>query len=409
MTTAPVPAVPHASQAVFALLCGAWLVWSAMLTAPEALSELRFSTLGGLPLPSRVSLLVGGLFSIAFGGLYLGRWLPSRYYTVSLGVHAGGLILSLLIWASAGRRLEVMGILTQSLRLATPIALGALAGILCERCGVINIAIEGMMLGAACIGFAAALYAQHVWVGLLAAVLAGSLLAGLHAVLAIHGRIDQIISGTAINMLAIGGTGWFRRLFLLHNPRTAPAVLPLWPIPLVSDVPVLGQIFFRHQPLVYVMGLLVIAVHILLFTTRWGLRTRAVGEHPRAADTVGIRVFTVRYVNVLVSGMLAGLAGAWFSLETVGGFEDLMTGGKGFIALAAMIFGRWNPLGAFGGALIFGFTDALQIKLQIAGVNLPYQFLGMTPYVATMVVLARRTGRGQPPAAAGVPYEPHAA
>jgi simple sugar transport system permease protein len=303
-----------------------------------------------------------------------------------------------------GRRLEVMGMLTQSVRLATPIALGAMAGLLCERCGVVNIAIEGMMLSAACLGFIAALYAQNIWVGLLVAVGSGGLVAAVHAVLAIHGMLDQIISGTAINMLAIGGTGFLRRTLLLHTTRDAPAVFPAWHVPLLADLPVLGPILFRHQPMVYAMFLLVIGLHVLLFATRWGLRTRAVGEHPRAADTLGVNIVRIRYVNVIASGMIAGLGGAWFSLETVGVFEDLMTGGKGFIALAAMIFGRWTPWGALGGALLFGFTDALQIKLQIAGVHIPYQFLGMIPYLVTMLVLAGFIGRAHPPAAVGMPY-----
>ena len=229
-------------------------------------------------------------------------------------------------------------------------------------------------------------------------------MAGVHAVLAIHGRVDQIISSTVLNIFAVGMTGFLRRAVLLQNPRGAPAVLPTWHIPLVSDIPVIGQIFFRHQPLVYTTWLLVLVVHILLFYTTWGLRTRAVGEYPRAADTLGVPVITVRYVNVVASGALAGLGGGWFSLETVGAFDDMMTGGKGFIALAAMIFGRWQPFGAFGGAILFGFVDALQIKLQIAGVKIPYQFLSMTPYIVTMVVLAGLIGRAVPPAATGQPY-----
>jgi simple sugar transport system permease protein len=306
-----------------------------------------------------------------------------------------------------GRRLEVLGILSQSIRLATPITFGALAGVLCERCGVINIAIEGMMLTAACLGFTFALYAHDAWIGVLAAILSGAAMAAFHAVLSIHWRVDQIISGTVINMLAIGLTGFVRRTVLLHNPREAPAVLPRWPVPWLSEVPVVGKLFFLHQPLVYVMFGLVLVVHVGLFYTRWGLRTRAVGEHPQAADTMGIRVFAVRYRNVIAGGMIAGLGGAWFSLETVGSFEDLMTNGKGFIALAAMIFGKWTPVGALGGALLFGFADALQIKLQIAGVKVPYQFLSMTPYVVTMIVLAGVIGRARPPAALGVLYEKH--
>jgi simple sugar transport system permease protein len=299
----------------------------------------------------------------------------------------------------------VLGILAQSVRLATPIALGALAGILCERSGVVNIAIEGMMLSAACLGFMVALYAANTWVGVLGAVAAGGIMATFHALLSIQWRVDQIISGTVVNMLAVGLTGFIRRTVLLHNAREAPTVLPTWTLPVLSDLPVLRQLCGRHQPLVYAMLLLVLLVHILLFYTRWGLRTRAVGEHPHAADTVGINVVAVRYANVILGGMIAGVGGAWFSLETVGNFEDLMTNGKGFIALAAMIFGKWNPLGALGGALLFGFADALQIKLQIAGVNVPYQFLGMVPYLVTMIVLAGVIGRALPPAASGIPYD----
>jgi simple sugar transport system permease protein len=329
----------------------------------------------------------------------------SRLRTIRLVLNSFGFVTVILVWASMGRRLEVLGILSQSMRLATPIALGALAGVLCERCGVINIAIEGMMLSAACLGFTVAVYAQHIWIGVLAAILAGATMAAFHAVLSIHWRVDQIISGTVINMLAVGLTGFIRRTILLHNPRQAPAVLPRWPVPGLSEIPVVGKLFFFHQPLVYAMFALVLVVHTVLFYTRWGLRTRAVGEHPQAADTVGIRVFAVRYCNVIAGGMIAGLGGAWFSLETVGNFEALMTNGKGFIALAAMIFGKWTPLGALGGALLFGFADALQIKLQIAGVQMPYQFLSMTPYVVTMIVLAGVMGRARPPAALGTPYQ----
>jgi len=329
----------------------------------------------------------------------------SRLHTVSLGLNICGLVGSILIWASMGQRLEVLGLLAQSFRLATPIALGALAGLLCERCGVVNIGIEGMMLTAACLGFIVALYTSNTWIGLGMAVLVGCGMAALHAILVIHGSVDQIISSTVLNIFAVGITGFLRRAVLLQNPRGAPAVFSAWPVPFVSDIPVLGQIFFRHQPLVYTTWLLVGVIHVLLFYTTWGLRTRAVGEYPRAADTLGVDVYTVRYGNVIASGVLAGLAGAWFSLETVGAFDDMMTGGKGFIALAAMIFGKWKPCGAFGGALLFGFVDALQIKLQIVGVNVPYQFLGMTPYIVTMIVLAGFIGRAVPPAAVGQPYE----
>lgn len=389
------------------VLGGFLLLWGAWVTPPEVMSTLRFARLGQLAIASQWVFAGGGVLWAVTGVLCLMSPTASRLRTLSLAVNSLGLVAVILVWASMGRRLEVLGILAQSIRLATPIAFGALAGVLCERCGVINIAIEGMMLSAACLGFIAALYAQQVWIGVLAAMLAGAVIAALHAMLTIHWRVDQIISGTVINMLAIGFTGFLRRTVLLHNSREAPAVLPRWPVPWLSDVPVVGKLFFLHQPLVYAMFLLVLVVHVVLFYTRWGLRMRAVGEHPQAADTVGIRVFAVRYRNVIAGGMIAGLGGAWFSLETVGNFEDLMTNGKGFIALAAMIFGKWTPLGALGGALLFGFADALQIKLQIAGVQVPYQFLSMTPYVVTMIVLAGVIGRARPPAAIGIPYEKH--
>ncbi|ETX02368.1 MAG: hypothetical protein ETSY1_03845 [Candidatus Entotheonella factor] len=389
------------------VLGGLLLLWGAWVTPPETLSTLRFARLSQLIIGSRWVFAGCGALWIVTGVLALISSSTSRLRTLSLVLNTLGFVTVILIWASMGRRLEVLGILTQSIRLATPIAFGALAGVLCERCGVINIAIEGMMLSAACLGFTVALYAQHVWIGVLAAMVSGAVMAAFHAILTIHWRVDQIISGTVINMLAVGLTGFIRRTILLHNPREAPAVLPRWPVPGLSEVPVVGKLLFLHQPLVYLMFVLVVAVHVVLFYTRWGLRTRAVGEHPQAADTVGIRVFVVRYRNVIAGGMIAGLGGAWFSLETVGNFEDLMTNGKGFIALAAMIFGKWTPLGALGGALLFGFADALQIKLQIAGVKVPYQFLSMTPYVVTMIVLAGVIGRARPPAAIGVPYDKH--
>lgn len=387
----------------WAVLSGLGFLWAAMGTEAATLSTLRFLTLGSVPLPSRwvfaacggVSLIVGVL-----GGMGVA---PAGMRPASLVLVPCALVSGVLVWASMQRQIEVLGMVTQSLRLATPIALGALAGILCERSGVINIALEGMMLAAACLGFTAALYSDSVGLGVLAAMLTGMLMAALHAVLTIHGRVDHIISGTVLNILAIGFTGFIRRSFLLQHPHSAPAVLPSWPLPGLAEVPILGAVLFRHQPLVYSMAILVVVVHVLLYHTPWGLRTRAIGEHPQAAHTLGVHVVRLRYYNVIASGILAGLGGAWFSLETVGTFEDLMTGGKGFIALAAVVFGRWRPLQALGSAVLFGFADALQIKLQIAGVDVPYQLLNMLPYVVTMVVLAGVIGRAVPPAAAGRP------
>lgn len=403
-TLYPLSSIRHPLPSILYLLWGAFLIWQALCLAPDTWSTLRFATLGAVQFPTRLGFLLCGVMACSAGAVCVLVRPRSRWHTCSLWLNALGIVMVALVWASMGRRLEVLGIVTQSIRLATPIALGALAGILSERCGVVNIAIEGMMLSAACAGFTVALYTQESWVGVLAAVLTGGAMAALHAVLALHARVDQIISGTVINMLAVGLTGFIRRTFLLHTAPAAPTLLPVWPLPFLSEIPVLGRLFFHQQPIVYSMFVLVAVVHLVLFTTRWGLRTRAVGEHPQAADTLGVSVITIRYGNIVAGGMIAGLGGAWFSLETVGSFEDLMTSGKGFIALAAMIFGNWNPLGALAGALLFGLSDALQIKLQIVGVEVPYQFLGMLPYLVTMIVLAGVVGRARPPAASGRPY-----
>ncbi|MBN2053644.1 ABC transporter permease [bacterium] len=311
---------------------------------------------------------------------------------------------AVLLFAALGRSLDMAGIATQSLSLAAPVALGAMAGLLCERTGVINIAIEGMMLTGACLGYVAALLTGNTWLGVPAAMLAGLLMAGLHALLTIGFKTDQIISGTVVNILAVGITGYIRRSFLLTAGRQFPGLLPVIRVPLLHKVPVFGQVIFTQRPIVLATIVMLIGLQLALFKTRWGLRSRACGEHPLAAATVGIRVVARRTVNVLLGGAVAGLGGAWFSLETTGSFENLMTNGKGFIALAAMIFGRWTPVGAASGALLFGFSDALQIKLQVLGVHIPYQFLGMLPYLVTMVVLAGFMGRARPPAAVGKPF-----
>jgi ABC-type uncharacterized transport system permease subunit len=212
-----------------------------------------------------------------------------------------------------------------------------------------------------------------------------------------------------INILAIGVTGYVRRQFIVDQAG-GRTTLPAIDIPVLSDIPILGTVLFSGKPIFYAMIILVIMTHIVFFSTRWGLRTRAVGENPRAADTVGINVNRMRYLNVMISGMIAGLGGAWFSLETVGNFDDGITAGKGFIALAAMIFGKWMPFGAFGGAMLFGFAEALGTRFQILKVELlgspvPVQFLQVLPYITTMIVLAGLIGRAVAPASVGQPYE----
>jgi simple sugar transport system permease protein len=287
---------------------------------------------------------------------------------------------------------------------STPLVLGALSGIVCERSGVVNIAIEGMMLAAAFAGFAIGILSGSLALGLAAAVSAAALLALLHAVLTVRYAVDQIISGTAINILAVGLTGFFNRQLFATGAPPGATVLPRLSVPLLGDLPVLGPILFQHQPLTFLAFGLVLALQWALFRSRWGLRARAVGEHPLAADTVGIDVLGLRTVNVVLGGVLAGLGGAYFTLESVPQFEPLMTNGRGFIALAAMIFGKWTPIGACGAALLFGLTEALPVTLQLQGFAVPYQLVGMLPYLLTIVVVAGVVGRSTPPAAVGRPY-----
>lgn len=302
------------------------------------------------------------------------------------------------------QREDVVGLLAQTLVTATPLTLAALGGILCERSGVVNIALEGIMLTGAFVGYAVALATDNIWLGVLAAVISGMVIASLHAVLSISLFVDQIVSGMVINILAVGITGVFYRTYVEQSTTAGPGTLPHWNIPLLSSIPMLGRIFFQNQFVTYAMLIAVIAVWFVVFKTRWGLRTRACGEHPAAAETAGINVYRVRYTNVIASGALAGLGGAYFSLQQIGNFLPNITGGRGFIALAAMIFGKWNPFGAFGASQLFAFSDAVGSRLQIAGVNLPIQFLGMIPYLVTIIVLAGAMGRALAPAAVGKPY-----
>jgi simple sugar transport system permease protein len=297
--------------------------------------------------------------------------------------------------------------LATTLRFATPITLGALAGLFCERSGVVNIAIEGMMLAAAFGAWLAAALTQNLLIGVLAGILTGALMGLLHAWLSVTFKVDQIVSGTVINILAVGLTG-FLDSQLLTKLREAglqsAGLLPQLPIPVLSDLPIVGPIF-RQQPIAWAAIILVVVVHFVMFSTRWGLRTRAVGENPRAADTVGIKVQRMRYANVLIGAGIAGLGGAYFTLEAVPSFETLITNGRGFIALAALIFGGWTPFGAWAAALLFGAANALQINAQQFGVPISSQFIGMFPYLLTIIVLAGVIGRAVPPAAVGVPYE----
>lgn len=325
----------------------------------------------------------------------------------------------------------------QTLQLATPIALGALCGVMNERSGIVNIGIEGMMLTAAFVGFMAAMVVHEAMpdpdrsalfgvtpallVGILAAIGAGMLVSLLHAWLSITVRADQIISGTVINIIALGLTGYLNRLIKPGGSAGTFAQVSLPPE--LIELPIIGWIlrmFLTSGPITTSVIILVVALQILLFRSRWGLRTRAVGEHPRAADTVGIDVIRVRYRNVIIGGIFAGLAGAWLTLEFNASFQNGMSANRGFIALAAVIFGRWTPLGAFGGALLFMVSEALGIAIRsnpppgelgtfLSGIQASFpslynNFFGALPYLLTLIVLAGVVGRSVAPAAVGQPY-----
>jgi simple sugar transport system permease protein len=311
------------------------------------------------------------------------------------------------------------------LALATPLALGAMCGVLNERSGVVNIGIEGIMLTSAFTGYLVG-FALHdaigsgaaITLGIIAAIVTGAVIGLLHAWLSVTVRTDQIIAGTIINIAAFGVTGYLNRLIISPSGKGGAGIITPFALPhALVTVPLIGPIlamFFNQGPIAASVLFIVIILQILLFRSRWGLRTRAVGEHPKAADTVGINVFRQRYLNVIWGCALAGLAGAYLTLESTGSFQNGMTGGRGFIALAAMIFGRWTPIGAFGGALLFGTATAFGVvvhvrpptgNLGIVLQGIPSFWYAALPYLLTIVILAGVVGRSVPPAADGVPYE----
>ena len=328
-----------------------------------------------------------------------------RKSTLILGISFGVFTVAMMVWATAGEQFSLISMLVATVSRCTPIALGALSGILCERSGVVNIGIEGMLLGGAFTGVVMGSILGG-WAGLVAATLTGGLLALLLAVLAVNFRVDQIIIGVVINILVLGLTSFLTSQVLVDNPQWNDApIFPSIPIPLLSDIPIIGPMFFNQTIIVYGMYILIGTVTFFLFRTRWGLRTRSVGENPKAADSLGVSVSKVRYLAVIYGGMVGGFAGAWFTLGTVGRFDENITAGTGFIGLAAMIFGAWNPIGALGAALIFGFSESLEQKFALLDIPIPGEFLAMAPYLVTIVVVAGLVGRARPPAADGQPYE----
>lgn len=346
-------------------------------------------------------------------------WRWTNWLIAGFGLFAGWVLLNLVINGQCDGAC-VVNSLSQTLRTATPIAFAAFCGVMCERAGVTDIGIEGKMLMSAMVAYAVNLF-LYQWLitlmpvqsaanlsralALIAAILASVPLSALHAALSINVKTDQIINGTVVNILAIGVTGYFYRQFLSTNLPAGPGTFPLINIPLLSSIPVVGPILFQQKPLTYIMLIALFVIQYVLFFTPWGLRTRAVGEHPRAADTLGINVYKVRWINVILGGALAGLGGAWYTLESVDVFSPLMTNGAGFIGLAAMIFGKWSPWGALVGALIFGLGESITTTLGIFRPDIPSQIPQMLPFILTIIVLTGVVGRASSPAADGKPYE----
>jgi simple sugar transport system permease protein len=339
-------------------------------------------------------------------GVYqLVRGFGKRMNTV-LAFAVGLFVFGFLSWATSGQSLNLAGLLRNTLERAVPITLAAFAAMIGERSGVVNIAIEGKMLMGAMVGALVGSISGSLWIGLLAAVLSGALLAWVHAVLSIKYKTDQIISSTTILIFCTGMTSFISARFMQkYQELNNPGFFDKFDIPGLSKIPVIGEIFFSHNLFVYTMFIMLLVLHYAIFHTRWGLRLRSVGEHPKAADTLGIDVIKTRYFAVVLGGILAGFAGAYFTIGSVGRFDELMTSGRGFIGLAAMIFGNWTPVGSFGAGLLFGFADALSNKLAILKIAVPSEILGMVPYLATMIVLAGVVGRGDVPAASNQPYE----
>lgn len=392
------------AAAIFLLLSGTrGLVSTFVLTISRSGENI---TAPDLVIPTWATILVGGIL-IGLAGIWqLVRGFGQRSNGILIGMVSLGIIL-FLIWATRGKSLNLTGMLYTSVISATPIALSALCGIYSERSGVVNIGIEGMLLMGAFISVLISSLTQNILLGFVAGSISGVVLAALHAVLSIRYRVNQIVSGTGIIILSLGLTSYFYRAFMipapnLNNPGPIPDPLP---IPLLWRIPVLGPVLFNQSPIIYILFALLIFTHFFYNYTKWGLRIRSVGENPKAADTLGIDVFKLRYISVLVSGAIAGLGGAYMSIGSIGFFNENMSAGKGFLGLAAMIFGNWNPGGAFLGSLIFGFFDSWQDKLAILQVGIPSEFLQMAPYIATMIVLAGFIGRSRMPAADGTPYE----
>jgi ABC-type uncharacterized transport system permease subunit len=387
------------------------VLFGALATDQQARFTLSEDSSGAaLKINGTLGGILFGLIGLAAGAAMLApqakRWFN---WLVAVGVVA--IVVSFLCWqvsaAPTGLNfMPLVDIARGTFFLAIPLIFGALAGVLCERSGVVNVAIEGQLLTGAFAGALVGTIASSAWAGLVGAAMGGVLISALLAVLAIRYLVDQVVLGIVLNLFAVGLTGFlYERLMQTHQTEyNQPPRFPVWKIPGLSEIPVIGPVLFNANIFLYLALALVVVIHLALSRTRWGLRTRSVGEHPAAADTLGVNVLGLRYRNVLLAGVVAGMGGGFYTLGLVSQFTKNMIGGKGFIALAALIFGRWNPTGALLAALFFGFADKLQAYL--GGINsvIPSQFLAMLPYLATILAVAGLVGKVRAPAADGKPY-----
>ena len=365
----------------------------------QLLNEWQISSKSGAALFLFISLIGIGIAYLQFKkgkNIFLGGF-----------VFGFGSILAFICWTASGKFVPFTGILQGAVMFSVPLIFGSMSGLLCEKSGVINIAIEGQLLFAACVSAMIASISQSVFVGLLFAPIAGALVSLLLAFFAIKYQVDQVILGFVINVLVIGITGFIYSKLLVPYGDTwnAGPTFDRISIPFLSQIPVIGPVLFNQTIVIYLMYAIVAVIQFALFKTRWGLRTRAIGELPIAADSVGISVNQLRYKNVLLAGLVAGIGGSYFTLGAVGSFTKEMTSGAGFIALACLIFGKWTPRGAVVAALFFGFTTSLQGNLSIMGASIPSEFMLMLPYVATIIAVSGVVGRVRAPAADGIPYK----
>ncbi|MGO3886256.1 MAG: ABC transporter permease [Mycetocola sp.] len=379
----------------------------------EGTSEFRFATgtdffaVPPVVVSSSAATIVLTILLVALTGYSV--WRTTRAMTTPIwlvSVFGAVFVADFLAWVVAGNFINATGLLLGSIALSAPLIFGALGGVLSERVGVVNVAIEGQLLSGAFTSAMVASITGNALVGLVAAMVAGVLVGMVLAVFSIRYFVEQVIVGVVLNVLVAGLTGFLYSTVMTSNETlfNSPPKLPQLPIPVLSEIPVIGPILFRQTLIIYLMYVAIFLVWWGLYKTKWGLRLRAVGEHPQAADTVGIRVNMTRFWNVSLAGAIAGLGGAYFTLGSVGGFTKEMTAGAGFIALAAVIFGRWDPIKATLAALLFGFASNLQNVLGAIGSPVPSEFMLMLPYVITILAVAGFVGQSRGPAASGKAY-----